>query len=109
MSCVLVWKKTNSQKFRMALLSSSGFQTAAYRRIEIACTDLKNLVIEERREGLENADYHEQLDNIYWRRGAIVEETGEKALTLRDFEKSTFKSFTTLQMNINPLIFGINS
>jgi len=96
-------EKDQFTKFRMALLSSSGFQTAAYRRIEIACTDLKNLVIEERREGLENADYHEQLDNIYWRRGAIVEETGEKALTLRDFEKKYLQEFHDFADEYQPI------
>ena len=73
-------EKDQFTKFRMSLLSSSGFQTAAYRRIEIACTDLKHLVLEKQREQLKDADIHEKLDNIYWRRGAIVEETGEKAL-----------------------------
>ena len=79
-------EKDQFTKFRMALLSSSGFQTASYRRIEIACTDLKYLVYERDRQRLWDADIHEQLDNIYWRRGAIVGETGEKTLTLRDFE-----------------------
>ena len=79
-------EKDQFTKFRMSLLSSSGFQTAAYRRIEIACTDLKYLVYEQDRQRLWDADIHEQLDNIYWRRGAIVEQTGEKTLTLRDFE-----------------------
>jgi tryptophan 2,3-dioxygenase len=91
-------------KFRMALLSSSGFQTAAYRRIEIACTDLKYLVYERDRQRLWDADIHEQLDNIYWRRGAIVGETGEKTLTLRDFESkylSSFHDFAALRQPIN--------
>ena len=88
----------------MALLSSSGFQTAAYRRIEIACTDLKYLVYEQDRQRLWDADIHEQLDNIYWRRGAVVEETGEKTLTLRDFESkylSSFHDFAALRQPIN--------
>ena len=81
------------KKFRMSLLSASGFQTATYRKIEIASTDLKYLVYEDQREGLMNADYHEQLDNIYWRRGAVVEETGEKTLTLKDFEDKYLEEF----------------
>ena len=97
-------EKDQFTKFRMALLSSSGFQTAAYRRIEIACTDLKYLVYERDRQRLWDADIHEQLDNIYWRRGAIVEETGEKTLTLRDFESkylSSFHDFAALRQPIN--------
>ena len=79
-------EKEQFTKFRMALLSSSGFQTVAYRKIEISCTDLKYLVHANERENLWNEDYHKQLDHIYWKRGAIVEDTGEKTLTLRDFE-----------------------
>lgn len=97
-------EKDQFTKFRMALLSSSGFQTAAYRRIEIACTDLKYLVYERDRQRLWEADIHEQLDNIYWRRGAIVGETGEKTLTLRDFESkylSSFHDFAALRQPIN--------
>ena len=97
-------EKDQFTKFRMSLLSSSGFQTAAYRRIEIACTDLKYLVYEKDRQRLWDADIHEQLDNIYWRRGAIVEQTGEKTLTLRDFESkylSSFHDFAALRQPIN--------
>jgi tryptophan 2,3-dioxygenase len=97
-------EKDQFTKFRMALLSSSGFQTAAYRRIEIACTDLKYLVYERDRQRLWDADIHEQLDNIYWRRGAIVGETGEKTLTLRDFESkylSSFHDFAALRQPFN--------
>jgi len=86
-------EKEQFTKFRMSLLSASGFQTASYRYIEIASTDLKNLVHESMREELWNSDYHTQLDNIYWRRGAVVEESGEKTLTLRDFEDKYLEAF----------------
>ncbi len=68
-------------KFRMSLLSASGFQAASYRYIEIASTDLKYLVHESKRDELADAGIVEQLSNIYWRRGAVVEGTGEKTLT----------------------------
>lgn len=96
-------EKEQFTKFRMALLSSSGFQTAAYRRIEIAATDLKYLVHEKERERLWNADIHEQLENIYWRRGAIVAETGEKTLTLKDFEDKYLGSFHDFADNHQPI------
>ncbi len=86
-------EKEQFTKFRMSLLSASGFQTASYRYIEIASTDLKYLVHQSKREELQNSDIHEQLDNIYWRRGAIVEDTGEKTLTLRDFETKYLAEF----------------
>jgi tryptophan 2,3-dioxygenase len=96
-------EKEQFTKFRMALLSSSGFQTAAYRRIEIAATDLKYLVFEDARDRLWNADIHEQLDNIYWRRGAIVAETGEKTLTLKDFEDKYLGSFHDFANDYQPV------
>lgn len=80
-------EKEQFVNFRMTLLSSSGFQTINYRKIEIFCTDLCNLVFEKKRSELANAELKDQLNNIYWRGGAIVEETGEKTLTLKDFEE----------------------
>lgn len=96
-------EKEQFTKFRMSLLSSSGFQTAAYRRIEIACTDLQYLVHEKERERLKDADFHEQLDNVYWRRGAIVEETGQKALTLKDFEDKYLQEFHDFADKYQPI------
>lgn len=90
-------------KFRMSLLSASGFQTASYRYIEIASTDLKYLVYEDQREDLFNSDIHTQLDNIYWRRGAIVEDTGEKTLTLRDFEDKYLEKFHEFADEYQPM------
>lgn len=90
-------------KFRMSLLSASGFQTASYRKIEISCTDLRYLVHENQREALWEADIHAQLDNIYWRNGAIVEETGEKTLTLKDFEEKYMEEFHEFADKYQPM------
>jgi len=96
-------EKEQFTKFRMALLSSSGFQTAAYRRIEIAATDLRYLVFENDRDRLWDSNIHEQLENIYWRRGAIVAETGEKTLTLKDFEDKYLSSFHDFADEYQPI------
>jgi len=96
-------EKDQFTKFRMSLLSASGFQTASYRKIEISCTDLKYLVHENEREQLWDSDYHTQLDNIYWRRGAIVEDTGEKTLTLRDFENKYLDYFHEFADEYQPM------
>lgn len=90
-------------KFRMSLLSASGFQTASYRFIEIASTDLKYLVHESKREALMDADIHEQLNNIYWRRGAVVEATGAKTLTLADFEAKYLEEFHEFADKYQPM------
>ncbi len=96
-------EKEQFTKFRMSLLSASGFQTASYRYIEIASTDLKYLVHEAKRDELFDADIHTQLDNIYWRRGAVVEETGEKTLTLRDFEAKYLADFHEFAEKYQPM------
>jgi len=90
-------------KFRMSLLSASGFQAASYRYIEIASTDLKYLVHESLRADLMESDIHTQLDNIYWRRGAVLEATGEKTLTLVDFEAKYLDKFHTFADQYQPI------
>lgn len=84
-------------QFRMALLPASGFQSAQYRLIEIASTDLNNLVSLEKREELKDeTDIQVLLDNLYWRQGATELATGKKTLTLQLFEekyKEPFLSF----------------
>lgn len=89
-------EKEQFLKFRMSLLPASGFQAASYRKIEISCTDLKNLVHQSKRDELASASLGEQLDNIYWNQGAIIEETGEKTLTLKLFEDKYLEEFLEL-------------
>jgi tryptophan 2,3-dioxygenase len=75
-------------QFRMALMPASGFQSVQYRMIEIASTDLNNLLDKEKRRLLGEAAAHDELMGcIYWRAGATVEDTGAKALTLIQFEQ----------------------
>lgn len=75
-------------KFRMALLPASGFQSVQYRKIELHTTKLNHLVCQEKRSSLENETNIEKLyDSIYWKQGAIDLETGNKTLTLLQFEE----------------------
>jgi tryptophan 2,3-dioxygenase len=81
-------------KFRMALLPSSGFQSAQYRLIEIVSTDLHNLVGLPARESMpEDSALDGQLDNLYWRGGATELATGKKTLTLQQFEQKYMALF----------------
>lgn len=96
-------EKEQFTKFRMSLLSASGFQTASYRKIEIACTDLKYLVFEPKRHELWDSNINVQLDNIYWRGGAVVEDTGEKTLTLKDFEDKYMEEFHEFAEEYQPM------
>lgn len=81
-------------KFRMALLPASGFQSAQYRIIELASTDLINLVDKDVRHKMSSdSTIEEMLENIYWKKGATDLQTDTKSLTLRQFEKKYTKKF----------------
>ncbi len=69
-------------KFRMALLPSSGFQSAQYRLIELHATSLDNLT-----GSAEQKNGKATYDQIYWKRGASELASGKKTLTLQQFEK----------------------
>ena len=78
-------------KFRMSLLPASGFQSAQFRMIEFHSSDLINLVhpsVRSRfRESENNNTIEDLFENIYWKKGGIDMNTGEKTLTLKQFEK----------------------
>ncbi|AWX44261.1 Tryptophan 2,3-dioxygenase [Flagellimonas maritima] len=74
-------------RYRMALLPASGFQSAQYRMIELYATPLENLVHHSERDSFSANDEIEELfENIYWKKGATDINTGEKTLTLKQFE-----------------------
>lgn len=87
-------EKEQFLKFRMALLPSSGFQSAQYRMIEICCTDMINLVDARERAALRQSnDLGQQVEKLYWRSGATELASGKKTLTLRQFEEKYMKAF----------------
>jgi tryptophan 2,3-dioxygenase len=89
-------EKDQFLKFRMSLLPASGFQSGQYRMIEIYATDFIRLVAKEKREELANADLHTQYEHIYWKAGATELSTGQKTLTLKQFEQKYTKTFMEL-------------
>lgn len=88
--------KTQFLRFRMALLPASGFQSAQFRMIELTATDLINLVEEEKRNRILTDELENILENIYWRSGATELATGQKTLTLQQFEKKYMQQFLQL-------------
>jgi tryptophan 2,3-dioxygenase len=75
-------------KFRMSLLPASGFQSVQYRMIEIASTDLRQLVHTSKRELTTDVDEVRLLSSVlYWKSGATELASGKKTLTLRQFEE----------------------
>ncbi|MEM8764839.1 MAG: tryptophan 2,3-dioxygenase family protein [Bacteroidota bacterium] len=74
-------------RYRMALLPASGFQSAQYRMMEIYATPLQHLVHHtERTKYSEKNSIEELFEHIYWKKGATDIRTGEKTLTLKQFE-----------------------
>jgi tryptophan 2,3-dioxygenase len=80
--------------FRMSLLPSSGFQSAQYRMIEINSTDFSLLMNYQARSQADAlASIEEIYQNIYWKRGATELASGNKTLTLKQFEKKYAQAF----------------
>ncbi len=74
-------------RFRMALLPASGFQSAQFRMIEINATPLEHLIpFNERKNFSSDFSIEELFNNLYWKKGGIDLATGEKTLTLKQFE-----------------------
>ena len=88
-------------QFRMALLPASGFQSGQYRMIEICSTDFKNLIDKDFKADYKNVEtvnenIEKMYENIYWKKGATELATGEKTLTLKQFEGKYSKHFKEL-------------
>src|SRR5690606_24699690 len=92
-SFAVMWKGMEREqflKFRMSLLPSSGFQSGQYRMIEIMCTEIQNLVNIHEREDYKDINLtsiDSLFDLLYWQFGATELATGEKTLTLKNFDK----------------------
>lgn len=83
--------------FRSTLSPASGFQSAQFRLIELYCTRLENLVNEEGKHRLgANPDTEEYFEHIYWKDAGMNRQTGEKTLTLRQFEEKYLGRFMAL-------------
>lgn len=80
-------EKDQFLKFRMALLPASGFQSAQFRKIAFYASDLGNLANGFGAESSSNLSIAERYENIYWKKGAIDLKTGQKTLTLKQFEE----------------------
>lgn len=76
------------QKFRHTLAPASGFQSAQYRMIEFASTDLINLIDYRFRATIDrNTPYEHALSHLYWQAAGKDYTTGEKSYLLKAFEK----------------------
>lgn len=91
-------------KFRNTLTPASGFQSAQYRMIEIASTDLINLIDYRFRATIDrNTPYEHALDHMYWQAAGKDHQTGEKSYLLLEFERKYKAAFLTQMKEYNTI------
>ena len=75
-------------KFRNTLTPASGFQSAQYRLIEFASTDVINLTDRRYKANFdENTALEISFEHLYWQAAGKDYQTGEKSYLLNEFEK----------------------
>src|SRR5690606_11096505 len=75
-------------KFRTTLTPASGFQSAQYRKIEFASTELINLIDNSFRETIDlNTPYEHSFDHLYWQAAGKDYKTGIRSYLLTVFEE----------------------
>jgi len=75
-------------KFRDTLTPASGFQSAQYRKIEIASTELINLIDFRFRKTIDrDTPYTHAWDNMYWQAAGVDRVRGGKNKLMQNFEE----------------------
>lgn len=89
-------------KFRNTLTPASGFQSAQYRLIEFASTELINLIDARFRETIDrNTPFEHAYDHLYWQAAGKDHDTGEKSTLIQLFEKRYMEDFITFMKKYN--------
>ena len=89
-------------KFRDTLTPASGFQSAQYRKIEIASTELINLIDFRFRKTIDrDTPYEHAFNNMYWQAAGVDHKTGEKNALITNFEKKYKKELITWMKEYN--------
>ncbi|MWB93558.1 tryptophan 2,3-dioxygenase [Flavobacterium sp. GA093] len=81
-------------KFRNTLTPASGFQSAQYRMIEFASTDVINLTDRRYKANFdENTDFETSFEHLYWQAAGKDYKTGQKSYLLQEFENKYKEQF----------------
>ncbi len=89
-------------KFRDTLTPASGFQSAQYRKIEFASTELINLIDIRFRATIDrNTPFSHAFDHLYWQAAGKNHETGEKTTLLKLFEERYMDDFIVFMKTYN--------
>lgn len=91
-------------KFRNTLTPASGFQSAQYRLIEFASTDLINLIDYRFRGSIDrDTPYEHALEHLYWQAAGKDYKTGEKSYLILEFERKYKKEFLAFMEEYNTI------
>jgi tryptophan 2,3-dioxygenase len=91
-------------KFRNTLTPASGFQSAQYRLIEFASTDLINLIDYRFRASIDrNTPFTHAFEHLYWQAAGKDYQTGEKSYLILEFERKYKKEFLTFMEEYNTI------
>lgn len=91
-------------KFRHTLTPASGFQSAQYRLVEFASTDLINLIDARYRATIDrNTPYEHALEHMYWQAAGKDYKTGKKSYLLNAFEDKYKKEFLDFMEEYNTI------
>jgi tryptophan 2,3-dioxygenase len=89
-------------KFRDALTPASGFQSAQYRKIEFASTELINLIDIRFRFTIDrNTPYEHAFEHLYWQAAGKNYQTGQKNKLLQNFEGRYKDEFIRFMQDYN--------
>ncbi len=89
-------------KFRNTLTPASGFQSAQYRLIEFASTELINLIDNRFRETIDrNTPFEHAYEHLYWQAAGKNYATGDKTTLLRLFQERYMEDFIVFMKKYN--------
>lgn len=91
-------------KFRNTLTPASGFQSAQYRKIEFASTELINLIDIRFRATIErDTPFQHAFDHLYWQAAGKDHKTGKKSTLINLFEERYMEDFIRFMKTYNTL------
>jgi len=95
-------EKEQYLKFRKTLTPASGFQSAQYRKIEFASTELINLIDVRYRDTINRASsFKNAYNHLYWQAAGKNYTTGQKSTLLTLFEKKYLGDFIDFMEDYN--------
>jgi tryptophan 2,3-dioxygenase len=91
-------------KFRNTLAPASGFQSAQYRKIEFASTELINLIDARFRDTIDReTPFKNAFEHLYWQAAGKNYETGKKSALLNLFENKYMADFIDFMEDYNEI------